>query len=208
MKILFIDTETTGLPKNSEESYLKSGNFPRMIQLAYKLYDWTETNRELLMVENTYVIPTFEIPEAVVEFHGITASIASQGKELSECLIPLSKALRKADRIVAHSAEFDGGVIRQEFFICFDLDVMASHWHKLFCTRKHGKGVCKIPLNEMNYKFPSLQELHTFYFGEPYSGAHDAKKDVDALIRCYHSFEGDAIQNANTGLLEISQRHI
>ncbi|MBA4848995.1 3'-5' exonuclease [Emticicia sp. BO119] len=190
MKVLFIDTETTGLPVDITQGYLAPGNFPRMVQLAYKLYKWTDNDRILLTLENTYVIPTFEIPKLAVKIHGITTKKATKrGKELSECLMPLSKALKEADRIVAHSAEFDGGVIGQEFFICFEMDVMASHWYKLFCTKKHGRDICKIPLNDLNYKFPSLQELHKFFYGRRYWGSHDAQNDVNALIRCYHLFD-------------------
>lgn len=207
MKVLFIDTETTGLPQDPTQSYLKPGNYPRMVQLAYKLYTWTQARQLLIMGENTYVVPTFDIPENAINFHGITTEMATEkGKELSECLIKLSKALKLADVIVCHDADFKGGVIGQEFFISLGIDVMNTHWHKLFCTRKYGRGICKIPLssNEMVYKFPSLRELYIFHVGKPYKNDHNVLHDVNALLRCFPLFFLYCFNSVDSGVVQIS----
>ena len=41
MKYLFIDTETTGLPKEYDAPYTDIDNWPRLVQLAWIVYDYT-----------------------------------------------------------------------------------------------------------------------------------------------------------------------
>lgn len=49
---LFFDTETTGLPKNWKAPVTDLNNWPRLVQLAYLLYD-AQGNK---MAEGDYII--------------------------------------------------------------------------------------------------------------------------------------------------------
>ena len=58
--VLFFDTETTGLPQDWKALSSKSDNWPRMVQLAYQLYDW---NGNLKLTSNEIIKPEgFNIP--------------------------------------------------------------------------------------------------------------------------------------------------
>jgi DNA polymerase III epsilon subunit-like protein len=70
--LLFIDTETTGLPKYSTTD--PTEKWPRVVQLAWSLYD-NDGNRES---QESYIIyPTdFTIPMDSARIHGITTERA------------------------------------------------------------------------------------------------------------------------------------
>jgi len=44
MKILFFDTETTGLPKNWKAPVEQLDNWPRLVQIAWQVYSSTTRN--------------------------------------------------------------------------------------------------------------------------------------------------------------------
>jgi DNA polymerase III epsilon subunit-like protein len=80
--LLFIDTETAGLPIYSATNDIEK--WPRMVQLAWSLYD-TEGNRES---QNSFIIyPTdFTIPMDSARIHGITTELAKkEGLSLIKC---------------------------------------------------------------------------------------------------------------------------
>jgi DNA polymerase III subunit epsilon len=87
-------------------------------------------------------------------------------------------------KIVAHNIDFDYGVAGAEF-------LRAGFWNHLddrprVCTMKCSTGLCKIPQkNGRGYKWPKLEELHRFLFDVGFEGAHDARNDVAAGLRCY-----------------------
>ena len=71
---LFFDTETTGLPKNWKAPITDLNNWPRMVQLAWLLYD----NSGTLLNKEAYIIRPdgFTIPEESCRVHGITTQRA------------------------------------------------------------------------------------------------------------------------------------
>ena len=84
MKYLFIDTETTGLPKDDSLSPMVTDNWPRLVSFAYILCD------ERDIVDRGYFIikpNKFIIPIESTKIHGITtAEAVSKGIVLSEVL--------------------------------------------------------------------------------------------------------------------------
>ena len=78
---LFYDTETTGMPKSWKAPLSDSNNWPRMVQIAWILFD--EKGNELQ--EADYIIQPegYTIPYNVVRVHGISTEIArAQGVDL------------------------------------------------------------------------------------------------------------------------------
>jgi len=51
---------------------------------------------------------------------------------------------------------------------------------------KNSTNLCKIPRPGGGLKWPKLQELYFFLFGETFVGAHDAAYDVKATRKCYY----------------------
>ena len=180
--LLFIDTETTGLPKYASNDIEK---WPRIVQLAWSLYD-ADGNRESL---NSFIIyPTdFVIPQDAASIHGITTERAKkEGLSLHKVLPQFNADVEKAITIIAHNAEFDLPIVHTEFMRC-KLDTNLLKKQK-FCTMKTQKIIsyCKIPKpSGMGYKWPTLNELHLQLFGTEFMDSHNAGADVEACAKCY-----------------------
>jgi DNA polymerase III subunit epsilon len=98
--LLFFDTETTGLPKNWKAPVTDLNNWPRLVQLAFLLYD-REGNR---VSERNYIIKPdgFKIPVDVVRIHGITHERAtSEGRDLRSVLEEFREFADRSKYLVA-----------------------------------------------------------------------------------------------------------
>lgn len=181
--LLFIDTETTGLPRYSATTDIEK--WPRVVQLAWALYD-TEGNRKS---RNSFIIyPTdFSIPMDSARIHGITTERAkAEGVSLYKVLPQFNADVEKAATIIAHNIAFDLPIIHTEFVRCrLETKLLEK---ENFCTMKPREIVswCKIPkASGYGYKWPTLTELHLQLFEEEFTGSHDAGADVEACARCY-----------------------
>ncbi len=181
--LLFLDTETTGLPKYHATN--DSEKWPRIVQLAWSLYD-REGNRES---QNSFIIypMDFTIPPDSARIHGITTERAkSEGVSLHKVLPLFNADVEKANIIIAHNADFDLPIIKTEFLRCRMATNLAEK--QKFCTMK-APGIvsyCKIPNSSgTKNKWPKLTELHLHLFEAEFSGCHDASADVEACAKCY-----------------------
>ena len=181
--LLFIDTETTGLPKYSASDVMEK--WPRVVQLAWSLYD-TDGNRESL---NSFIIyPTdFTIPMDSARIHGITTERAKkEGVSLHKVLPQFDADVEKATTIISHNLDFDMPIVNTEFMRC-KLETNLLKKQK-FCTMKTSKIIswCKLPKpSGMGYKWPALNELHLQLFETEFTDSHNASADVEACARCY-----------------------
>jgi len=181
--LLFIDTETTGLPKYSATTATEK--WPRVVQLAWALYD-TDGNCERL---NSFIIyPTdFTIPMDSARIHGITTERAkANGTSLYKVLPQFNDDVKRSSTVIAHNLAFDLPVVTTEFLRCrLETDLSLK---EPFCTMKAPEviSLCKLPAKSgRGYKWPTLSELHLRLFEEEFSGSHDAGADVRACARCY-----------------------
>ena len=75
--LLFIDTETTGLPKPASDDFER---WPRVVQLAWSLYDQDGIRES---VHSFIIYPTdFTIPHNAASIHGITTDRAKKKEYL------------------------------------------------------------------------------------------------------------------------------
>ncbi|PKL64685.1 MAG: 3'-5' exonuclease [Methanomicrobiales archaeon HGW-Methanomicrobiales-3] len=181
--LLFLDTETTGLPKYSATT--DTEKWPRVVQLAWSLYD-IDGNRQS---RNSFIIyPTdFTIPMASVKKHGITTERAkAEGTSLHKVLPQFNADVEKSTMVIAHNTEFDLPIVHTEFVRCrLKTNLLEK---ENFCTMKPREIVswCKIPkASGYGYKWPTLSELYLQLFEEEFTGCHDAGADVEACARCY-----------------------
>lgn len=181
--LLFLDTETTGLPRYSATD--PTEKWPRVVQLAWSLYD-KDGNCES---RNSFIIyPTdFTIPMDAARIHGITTERAkTEGVSLYKVLPQFNADVEKAETIVAHNLDFDLPIVHTEFVRC-RLETKLAEKQK-FCTMKTPKIIswCRIPkATGYGYKWPTLNELHLQLFCEEFTGSHNAGADVEACARCY-----------------------
>ena len=180
--LLFLDTETTGLPKSSSDDQDK---WPRVVQLAWSLYD-NEGNRES---RNCFIIypVDFTIPRDAARIHGITTDRAkSEGVSLHKVLPQFNADAEKATTIIAHNLAFDLPIVTTEFLRCrLETNLLKK---RNFCTMRAPAIIsyCKLPKKSgTGHKWPTLSELHLQVFGTEFTGSHDAGADVEACARCY-----------------------
>lgn len=181
--LLFVDTETTGLPKYSAKNDFEK--WPRIVQLAWSLYD-IDGNRESL---NSFIIyPTdFVIPQTATAKHGITTERAKkEGMSLYKLLPKFNDDIQKATTIIAHNMDFDFPVVNTEFLRCRIETNLPKK--ERFCTMKLQSIVtyCKSPHKSGNgYKWPALNELYLRLFEKEFTDSHNASADVEACAKCY-----------------------
>lgn len=186
--VLVYDTETTDLVKNKLPP--DSPAQPRIVQLAAQLIKDDGTVRGEM---NLIVKPEgWTIPEAAVKSHGIqTAEAILCGLPLVVVLAAFYKMRECADVMVGHNIDFDDLVIAADTFRTGRQPGKRAPAHR-FCTMNSSTQILNLPPTPKMLaagfnkpKNPTLQEAYTFFFNEPFSGAHDAMNDVRACARVY-----------------------
>ena len=178
---LFFDTETTGLPRNWKAPVSDVNNWPRLVQIAWLVYD-SKGNR---LEANDFIIKPegFIIPTDASEVHKITTDKAiSEGEKLEFVLGLFEEQINTASILVAHNMSFDEKIVGAEF-------IRKGIQSKLFqkpkiCTMNKSTNYCKIP-GPYGYKWPKLSELHTVLFGEEFEEVHNAAADINATAKCF-----------------------
>ncbi len=179
---LFFDTETTGLPKNYQAPLDDFLNWPRLVQLAWSLYDAEGNHWE----SHNYIIKPvgFIIPEESSKIHRISQEKAlKEGIKVEKALTHFLEQARNASHLIAHNFDFDEKIVGSEL-LRNKLGVFPVNANKV-CTMKSSVNVCKIDNRRGGYKWPTLTELHSFLFQGDFSDAHDAVFDVNACAKCF-----------------------
>jgi len=179
MYYLVFDTETTGLPISWSAPVTKLENWPRLVQLAWVLYD--EQGHEVKTADVIVRPDGFSVPYEATRIHGISHDRAlREGVSIMAVLTDFVHQLKNRDlTLVAHNIEYDEKVMGAELLRAriastfFDLPKM--------CTMKLSTAFCQLP----NGKQPRLSELHKILFGEYFDGAHNALTDTKATGKCF-----------------------
>lgn len=178
---LFFDTETTGLPKKWDAPIADLENWPRLVQIAWILFD--DDGGQVLSKEYIVRPEGFIIPEESAKVHGITTETAmKKGKPLQKILNEFSLSMSLSEFLVAHNMSFDEKVIEAEFLR--KMIQRSLFQPRKLCTKEIATEFCKIPC-PYGYKWPSLSELHMKLFGDDFEDAHDALVDVNICAKCF-----------------------
>ncbi len=178
---LFFDTETTGLPRNYKAPVTDLNNWPRMIQIAWILYDNKGT---LVESQNAIIIPDgFSIPDDAAKIHGITTARAlNEGVELYEILSGFQSLTDEVDYLVAHNISFDEKIAGAEFLRMKMPNKIPSK--RRICTMESSVNYCALP-GKYGYKWPKLSELHYKLFNTGFEEAHNAAVDIEVTAKCF-----------------------
>ena len=183
MKILFLDTESTGLPLWREPS--SDPRQPHIVDLACELRD--SDTMELLGELDCIINPGVPIPPEVSAIHGITDEIARGGRDPTDALTDFFALVDQADKIVAHNVDFDTRMVRIQAQRIWNREWVAPV--PTFCTMRATTNLCRIPKangrGPRDYKWPKLTEALKFLFDEELPDAHRAKPDMIACRRIY-----------------------
>lgn len=178
---LFFDTETTGLPINWKAPVTDLNNWPRLVQLAYLLYD-SDGN---IISKGDYIIKPvgYNIPKESSRIHGITTEKAiHEGVGLFQVLTDFQSLINQSTYLVAHNMSFDEKIMGAEF-LRNNMSNVISNKRKI-CTMEKTTDFCAIP-GAYGYKWPRLSELHYKLFGKHFEEAHNAAVDINATAKCF-----------------------
>jgi len=188
MRVIVLDTETTGVPQKGASIY-ETEKYPYIIQISWAIYDDEEKR---VIEEKDYIISlskNVEITQESINIHGITREISEmKGVSIREALFDLNVAFRSCNMMVAHNLSFDKRMViveskRNRIYINFP--------EKEYCTMKNSVNVCKIPIVLANgdnvYKFPKLVELYKYLYNtdETPENMHNSMVDVNICMKCY-----------------------
>jgi DNA polymerase III subunit epsilon len=177
--LLFVDTETSGIPKNWNAPYSDDAQWPYVVQLAWVIYDW-EGN--LLKEENYFIKDNdFTISKASQEVHGITQEhLLAHGNSRLEVMQHLQEDLQTFQPlIIAHYVKLDYHMLSAEFYrtqLKNPLPALPT-----FCTMKSTEDYIRYPYR----KYLSLGELYKRLFQEPLPQPHNALTDAQATAACF-----------------------
>lgn len=179
MHYLVFDTETTGLPVRWDAPVSDVDNWPRLVQLAWVLYD--AAGHEMKAADAVIRPEGFTIPYDATRVHGISTERAMrEGVSIMAVLTDFINIFKNKDvTLVAHNLEYDLKIMGAELFRhrigsgFLDLPKM--------CTMRLSTAWCALP----NNKPPRLAELHRKLFGSDFASAHDAVADTRACGRCF-----------------------
>lgn len=186
MRILFVDTETTGLP--AWQAPMDHASQPRLVQLALILrgHDGFERGRASVIVD-----PGIDIPARSTEVHGIDRElVAAVGIPERAAIGLFTRFAAVADCLVAHNTRFDEFVLR-----CAALRHVVP-WRGMVtrCTMEAATPIVKIPptpamvaAGRGPFKSPSLVEAYRRLVSETIdeNSLHDAWGDVHACLRIH-----------------------
>lgn len=183
MKVLLLDTETTGLPLSGDQYAFEQ---PFVIQLGGVLFDIREDRIDKSI--NTLVLPPegAVFNERAVAVHGFSEEVVrANGKSAEEVYEEVRSLRLEADVVGSYNWEFDERLIR------------TSAVRQLGCAPdyvlgEHGKGIvhhCVMKQCIAFYQHPR-EKLVTVYkriMGVPLTDAHDAMADVVASMHVMKS---------------------
>jgi DNA polymerase III epsilon subunit-like protein len=191
--ILVYDTETTGKPptlpgKKFAEGFfsdkkLKAEQWPRIVQLAFILYD-TDRMETLQMYDSIIQLRPnqYPIPAESTKVHGITDEKSqAEGIPIAQALVDFMEAYERAAYVVGHNIQYDINVVLAEIVLMNrrmdDLDrefltkearkALKSFQSKMaydpdsqfkYCTLQNGKARCNLPKLQYDDDGPILGE--------------------------------------------------
>ena len=140
MKLLFIDTETNGLPISRFAPYTSTGNWPEIVQISWQVVD--SVSWETIDEYDAFLKPYGIWSKEAERVHQIPESIVTNfGKNKTDVFTSLKSAIDVCDYIIAHNMTFDKTVIRITDEGHFTIDNKSE---------AHDAALCEFFLNRLN----------------------------------------------------------
>lgn len=169
MKALLLDTETSGLVSNRS---IKLAEQPHIIEFYAALVDLASGKIESEL--DFLIKPPQPISDEITKITGITNERLVNESPFAQHGAQIKNAIENAPLVIAHNASFDREMIDIEFErLGSELKIK---WPSILCT-------VEATVHLTGYRL-TLSALHEHLFGVPFAGAHRAKHDVQALLKC------------------------
>lgn len=184
-KIVFFDTETTGLPVWDQPS--ESEVQPHLVQLAAIVAD-ANTRKVVSSIDLTIKADGWDVPDEVSAIHGITKEKSLQvGVDEQMAIEIFLELIQGAKKIVAHSSTFDQRIMRialKRYFTETEVEAWANK-EIHYCTMRESKEIVGATGANGRVKNPKLTEAYKFFTGEEMQDAHTAMADAQACMAVY-----------------------
>ncbi len=181
--LLFLDTETSGIPGSLTAPISELDNWPFVLQIAWLIYS---REGQLIKQENLFIHEEdIHIKQSSINIHGITKQeLQHKGQERKQVMDLFAKDLQKyTPMIIGHFIEFDSKMVQVAFLRSGLEDSISSLQH--FCTMLSTKIYTRLPQNT----FPKLENLYLGLFGEQLQDTHNAINDAQATARCFFELQ-------------------
>ncbi|MDM1293636.1 3'-5' exonuclease [Sphingobacterium sp. N143] len=177
--LLFLDTETSGLPKKWNKKFTDGDNWPHVLQVAWIIFDAAQ--QEIKRTNKYIYEPLIPISPASEQIHGLTPPfLMKYGEKKKDVLRKLSHDIKKYQpQLVGHFLSFDLQVLSAEFYRSH-LPIPFSQLD-YFCTLLHSKRYVKNP----NMVHLPLSLLHESLFTTLPDNMHNAEMDAEITAKCY-----------------------
>jgi len=183
MKLLFIDTQTNGLPTNKYAPYTATEMWPHILEISWQIIDsdnWEVVKSVSYFIElranwNTEAERIHQIPESIIRNFGKTPNLIFN---------ELFKDANICQYLIGHNVNYITTAILAEVQRLDDQGYNlkpAKFWSgiKTVCTMKLTKTFCGLRFpNSNDYKFPRLSELYLKLFN------NTVECDVECLVKC------------------------
>jgi DNA polymerase III epsilon subunit-like protein len=166
---MFFDTETTGLIDNS---LIPAERQPQVIEFFGCVRGKDDAPLEEL---EFFADPGKPLSEEITRITGIKTEDVRGQPPFSARASEVIAMIEGADAVVAHNLSYDMTIV--------DFELRKLGLSVKWPRRK----ICTVEATEhLKGHRLSLSALHELLFGEPFSGAHRARFDVLAVVRCYN----------------------
>ena len=189
-KILFYDTETTGLPNWQVPSGDESQ--PHLVQLAAVVCN-AET-QEIIKTLNFIIKPNgWEIPVETSDIHGITTEMALADGVPEDEAFEQFIAMRGDIPRVAHNRTFDQRMLRIAAKRYAQSDDVTDKWaekddHE--CTMMMAKPIMK----KAGFTSAKLVDAYKFFTGKDLLNAHTAMGDTIGCMEIYFAIKNGVVE--------------
>ncbi|WP_121810828.1 3'-5' exonuclease [Mucilaginibacter kameinonensis] len=177
--LLFIDTETSGLPKKWDLPYCDNDNWPYALQVSWIVYtkDMQEVKREDHYIKDN----DFTISPKAYAIHGLTQEYLVEHGEWRKDVMSLlaNDLLQYEPLVVGHFIELDLNVAGVEFYRTGITNPLENL--KTFCTMLATTKWVQNP----KAKYLRLNQLYEVLFNKTLDRQHNALEDAEATAECF-----------------------
>lgn len=192
LKLLVIDTETTGLCdlRTPYDEYSLKNVWPYCTQIAWSVLEVSDDlTKQQEISSRSYLIkpryPETQYSSEVAELTGISyQELATSGHDIDKVLEEFFAQLEEVNAVVAHNAVFDMKMIKAEVMrLGWDNHMRIVPW---IDTCYQAMRLCNLRQPNGRMKFPTLTEFYQRVTGKIQDSAHNALSDVNTLIVAFH----------------------
>jgi DNA polymerase-3 subunit epsilon len=177
--LLFIDTETSGLPKDWTQPYSNDANWPHAVQVSWIVY--TREGIELKREDHYIRDSDFEIDKEAYKIHGITRDFLNDNGEWRKDVMNLlyQDLEEYQPMVVGHYVELDYNITGVDFYRLGISNPMTNL--PMYCTMLGTKQY----IRDTQVEYLRLGQLYSFLFNKPLLNQHNAMVDAEATAQCF-----------------------